>query len=36
MSTETSPRPVRLTQARIGETLHDGNGTRAAVVNARS
>ena len=25
---------VRLTQARIGDTLHDGNGTRVAVVNA--
>ena len=28
------PRPLRLTQARIGDTLHDGNGTRVAVVNA--
>ena len=27
-------RPLRLTQARIGDTLHDGNGTRVAVVNA--
>ena len=25
---------MRLTQARIGDTLHDGNGTRVAVVNA--
>ena len=29
----SSPRR-RLTQARIGDTLHDGNGTRVAVVNA--
>ena len=28
------PRFLRLTQARIGDTLHDGNGTRVAVVNA--
>lgn len=28
------PRSLRLTQARIGDTLHDGNGTRVAVVNA--
>ena len=28
------PRLLRLTQARIGDTLHDGNGTRVAVVNA--
>ena len=28
------PRPLRLTQARIGDTLHDGNGTRVAIVNA--
>ena len=28
------PRNLRLTQARIGDTLHDGNGTRVAVVNA--
>ena len=36
MSTETTvrPRPLRLTQARIGDTLHDGNGTRVAIVNA--
>ena len=36
MSTETAarPRPRRLTQARIGDTLHDGNGTRVAIVNA--
>ena len=27
-------RPLRLTQARIGDTLHDGNGTRVAIVNA--
>ena len=25
---------LRLTQARIGDTLHDGNGTRVAIVNA--
>ena len=36
VSTETAarPRPLRLTQARIGDTLHDGNGTRVAIVNA--
>ena len=36
MSTETAarPQPLRLTQARIGDTLHDGNGTRVAIVNA--
>ena len=36
MSTETvaRPRPLRLTQARIGDTLHDGNGTGVAIVNA--
>ena len=36
MNTETAarPRPLRLTQARIGDTLHDGNGTRVAIVNA--
>lgn len=36
MSTETAARlrPLRLTQARIGDTLHDGNGTRVAIVNA--
>ena len=34
MSKETSARPMRLTQARIGDTLHDGNGTRVAIVNA--
>ena len=35
-STETvaRPPPLRLTQARIGDTLHDGNGTRVAIVNA--
>ena len=35
-STETAarPGPLRLTQARIGDTLHDGNGTRVAIVNA--
>ena len=32
--TAAEPRPIRLTQARIGDTLHDGNGTRVAVVNA--
>ena len=36
MNTETAarPRPLRLTQARIGDTLHDGNGTRVAIINA--
>ena len=36
VSTETAvrPQPLRLTQARIGDTLHDGNGTRVAIVNA--
>ncbi len=36
VSTETAARlrPLRLTQARIGDTLHDGNGTRVAIVNA--
>ena len=37
VNTETiaRPRPIRLTQARIGDTLYDdGNGTRVAVVNA--
>ena len=36
VSTETiaRPRPRRLTQARIGDTLDDGNGTRVAIVNA--
>ena len=36
MSTETAARlrPLRLTQARIGDTLHDRNGTRVAIVNA--
>ena len=28
------PPPLRLTRARIGDTLHDGNGTRVVVVNA--
>ena len=32
--TAAGPRPIRLTQARIGDTLHDGNGTRVAVINA--
>ena len=38
VNTETAarPRPLRLTQARIGDTLHDGNGTRVAIVNAFS
>ena len=26
--------PLRLTQARIGDTLYNGNGTRVAVVTA--
>ena len=36
MNTETAarPRPLRLTQARIGDTLHDGNGIRVTIVNA--
>lgn len=35
MSTETAAaRLRRLTQARIGDTLHDGNGARVAVINA--
>ncbi len=36
MNTETAarPRPLCLTQARIGDTLYDGNGTRVAIVNA--
>ena len=36
MNTEPAARsrPLRLTQARIGDTLHDGNGTRLAIVNA--
>ena len=36
MSTETAAksRSLRLTQARIGDTLHDGSGTRVAIVNA--
>ena len=25
---------MRLTQARIGDTLHDGNGTGVAIINA--
>ena len=25
---------LHLTQARIGDTLHDGNGTRVTIVNA--
>ena len=32
--TAARPRPLRLTQARIGDTLHDGNDTRVAIVNA--
>ena len=36
VSTENAARlrPLRLTQARIGDTLHDGNGTRVEIVNA--
>ena len=35
MSTESpAARLIRLTQARIGDTLHDGNGARVAVFNA--
>ena len=34
METAARPRPLRLTQARIGDTLHDGNSTRVAIVNA--
>ena len=32
--TDAGPRPIRLTQARIGDTLHDGNGVRVVVINA--
>ena len=32
--TAARPRPRRLTQARNGDTLHDGNGTRVVIVNA--
>ena len=33
MKTDTAarPPPLRLTQARIGDTLHGGNGTRVAI-----
>ena len=34
METAARPRPLRLTQARIGDTLHDGNGTVVTIVNA--
>ena len=34
MSGETAARPFRLTQARFGDTLDDGDGTRVAIVNA--
>ena len=36
MSTESVARrrTLRLTQARIGDTLHDGNGTVVTIVNA--
>ena len=36
VSTETAarPRPLRLTQARVGDTLHDGDGIRVTIVNA--
>ena len=36
MNTETAarPRPLRLSQACIGDTLHDGNGTQVAIINA--
>ena len=37
MTTETAaarPRPLRLTQARIGDTLHDGNGIWVTIINA--
>ena len=36
VSTETAARrwPLRLTQARIGDMLHDGNGTQVAIANA--
>ncbi len=36
MSTEATARrrPLRLTQARIGDTLHDGNGVPVAMINA--
>ena len=32
--TAARPRPIPLTQARIGDTLHDGNGARVLVINA--
>ena len=31
---DASSRLQRLTQARIGDTLHDGNSTRVEIVNA--
>jgi len=36
VSSETAarPRPLRLTQARIGDTLYDANSTRVEIVNA--
>ena len=34
METAARPRLLRLTQARIGDTLHDGKGTVVAIVNA--
>ena len=35
MSTEpAAARLLRLTQTRIGDTLHDGDGVRVAVINA--
>ena len=36
VSAETAarPRPLRLTQARIGDTLHDRIGTPVTIVNA--
>ena len=32
--TRREPWPLRLTLARVGDTLHDDNGTRVAAINA--
>ena len=32
--TVPSSRPLRLTQARIGDSLQDGDGARVVIVNA--
>jgi len=34
METDAKPQPLRPTQARIGDTLHDGNGAPVTVVIA--